>query len=244
MKDSVFGILSSVTNTRESSGTPVAVLCNYYNPSTAVFELNDKTSFSFCTREIANVIGMEDSGTRFLDYEKQCSSNSSKFPDYLDDLIAKFGKKAQGSITEANLKEILREMTVDDAESKQQFRELMTYFLIEEVLLCSSNSKMPRSSSWWMVNNLEACESINWAKATEDHLHRSMASVKEWLEGGMHGQHSFTGCTPALEAVLYERIPKMRPSTWSTVSPHPEVQITKERCRRVDRGKTKSTGSQ
>ena len=204
MKDSVFGILSSVTNKRESSGTLIEVLCKYYNPVKAVFELNEKTSFRFCTREIANILGMEDRGVNFEDYEKQFADTTLKFPEYVTGLKAKFSKGKAKAITEANVKEILKGMTVDDEESKQQFRQLMTYYLLEGVLLCGSNSKMPRSSMWWMVNDLEACESVNWAKATEEHLYKSMAYVKTWLakaklEEGAQAQHGFTGCTPALE---------------------------------------------
>ncbi|GKE36655.1 hypothetical protein Tco_1460060 [Tanacetum coccineum] len=222
MQDSVFGRLSSVTNKRESSGTLVAVLCKYYDPSKEVFELNDKTRFSFCTKEIANTIGIKDSGIDYQEYIEQYSDVSSEYPKYLMDLRAKFvGDAGKRDITVANMKDILREMTVDDDESMRQFRELMTYYLIEEVLLCSSNAKIPRKTMWWTVRNLEACESVNWAKATEDHLHTSMANAKAWLEAGAYGEHSFVGAAPVLEAIIYDRIPKMRPPppTWSTESP-------------------------
>nr|GFD45762.1 hypothetical protein [Tanacetum cinerariifolium] len=69
------------------------------------------------------------------------------------------------------------------------------------------------------VGNLEKCESVNWVKAIDDHLHLSMVSYKEWLQKGALVEHCFTGATPILEAVMFERIPKIRPRTSSIVSP-------------------------
>ena len=204
MKDSVFGSLSSVTNIRESSGTLIQALCKYYNPVKAVFQLNEKTSFRFCTREIANILGMEDRGVNFEDYKNQFTDTTLKFPEYVTGPKDKISKGKAKPITEANVKEKLKGMTVDDEKSKQQFRQLMTYYLLEGVLLCGKDCKKPRSSTWWMVNDLEACESVNWAKATEEHLYKSMAIVKTWLakaklEEGAQAQHAFTGCSPVLE---------------------------------------------
>lgn len=201
MKNSVFASLSSVTNKRESSGTLVEAVCKYYNASRKLFELNDGTCFGFCSKEVADIIDMEDSGIDYEEYEKQCSKLSTQFPFYLKELRAKFveGDANEGAIMASHMKEILRNMTVDDDESKQKFKQLMSYYLIEQVLLCARNDKKPRSTMWWLVNNLEICETVNWPKETLNHLHSSISDTKTWLEGDACGQHNFMGAAPVLE---------------------------------------------
>nr|GEW88104.1 RHD3/Sey1, P-loop containing nucleoside triphosphate hydrolase [Tanacetum cinerariifolium] len=166
MKDSIFGSLSSVTNKKESSATLVASLCSLYDPSKRVFQLKDKTCFSFCTQEIAKMIGMQDSGIDFRDYKEQCMSLSSGFPKHLMDIRDKFVDNAKrgGPITASHIKDILRKMTVGDDESKLHFKKLMIYYLIEEVLLCGGNSKNPRKNVWRLVRNLEKGEFVNWSR--------------------------------------------------------------------------------
>ncbi|KAI3711778.1 hypothetical protein L1987_70324 [Smallanthus sonchifolius] len=125
MKDSIFYSLSSVTNGRESSGTLVAGLCKYYDYNKMGFQLNNKTYFSFCTKEVAKTIGMEDKVISYLDY----ASQNSQFSKQMNDLRAKFASgDGDGAITAKQMKEILTKITVDD-ESKQQFRKLMTFYL-------------------------------------------------------------------------------------------------------------------
>ncbi|KAK9077288.1 hypothetical protein SSX86_005625 [Deinandra increscens subsp. villosa] len=219
MKDSIFGSLTSITNKRESSATLIEVLCKYFNPSKKVIELNKNTPFSFCTKEIAEVVGMDNSGIDYQHYLEQYSDPSSKFPPYLVNLKAKFDVVAKKGISASQMKNILREMPVDDDKGKRRFRKLIMYYIIEQVLLCCSTKNM-RGRRWWLVKNLEACESINWPKATEDHLYSSMGNAKTCLEeGASHGQHTFIGAAPVLEAIIYERIPKMRPPTWSKMFP-------------------------
>ncbi|KAI3688313.1 hypothetical protein L1987_82024 [Smallanthus sonchifolius] len=213
MKDSIFYSLSSVTNGRESSGTLVAALCKYYDHNKRGFQLNNKTYFSFFTKEVAKTIRKEDKGINYLEYVSQNSQSSKQ----MKDLRAKFAS-GDGAITAKQMNEILTKMTVDDDESKQQFRRLMTIYLIEQVLLFNRNNKV-LSSLWWLVINLDACESVKWAKATEEHLNRSMMEAQTWLEKSDSVQHSLIGAAPVLKAILYERIPGMLPNQWTDESP-------------------------
>ncbi|MCI10373.1 hypothetical protein A2U01_0031466, partial [Trifolium medium] len=97
-------------------------------------------------------------------------------------------------------------MSVDDEHNKLYFKQLLSYFLVEQFLLCASDAKTLRSSSWVFVKDLEAFEQINWAKAVFDHLCESLKDLKEKMR--KPGQHCFKGAAPAL---IYERIPSMRP---------------------------------
>nr|GFB32681.1 hypothetical protein [Tanacetum cinerariifolium] len=98
------------------------------------------------------------------------------FPKHLTDLRDKFVDNAKrgGLITASHIKDILRKITVGDDESKLHFKKLMIYYLIEEVLLYGGNSKNPRKNVRRLVRNLKKCESVNWVKAIDDHLHLSM----------------------------------------------------------------------
>jgi hypothetical protein len=51
---------------------------------------------------------------------------------------------------------ILEKMVIDDEQSQSNFKKL--FFLIEFILMCSSEPKGPRVSSCGMVENLDAVE--------------------------------------------------------------------------------------
>lgn len=216
MKDSIFESLVSVTNDRESSAILVSKLLNIYDPVKRVFQLNNNICLSFCKKEVAKILGMNDSGISFAIYEKTCPK-SSEFPTYLEVLRNKFvadantkdkdantkdrdtNTKKKSKITLANIKDILKNMTVDDEESKVQFKRLMTYFLIEGMLLCGSDSKKPRCKTWGLVTNLEECWKVNWAEEVDNHLHFSLRTCKEKLKSKPDKEHAFMGATPVLE---------------------------------------------
>lgn len=197
MKDSIFSSLSSIVNTRESSATLVEVLSRYYNTSTKSFELPNGIPFSFCSKEVADIIGMRDDGMDVQVLVKQCAQSTCSFPP-----------KALSKATAAELKEKLGEMAVEDEESKKCFKELLSYFLVEQVLLCGRDAKKLRVRYWPLVENAELREKCNWAKATWNQLHTSIADLKTWSMKKATGQqtsvqHAFTGAAPILEVCLW-----------------------------------------
>ncbi|MFS7934209.1 hypothetical protein Hanom_Chr05g00388891 [Helianthus anomalus] len=191
MKESVFGNLSSVVNKRESSATLVEVLSKYYNSSNKMFELPNGIYFSFCSKEVADIIGMEDKGVGIHEYV-QCPKASSK-PTSL-----------------ADLKKKLKDMSIDDDASKKYFKGLMSYFLVEQVLLCARDATKLRQVYWPVVENVDWRENCNWAKATWNQLHTSLADVKKWC-ATREKQHHYIGAASVLETIIYERIEKLRP---------------------------------
>nr|GEY31413.1 protein root hair defective 3 [Tanacetum cinerariifolium] len=180
MKDSPFKGLASVTNKRKSSAILVQALCSSYDASNRVYQLNENTSFSFCSQEIADVLGIQDSGINFKEYEKECKkSHPLRFPEYLTDLRTELvGEGISGPMKAPHIKEILKRMGVGSDEGKACFKQLMSYYLMEEVLMCSSNSKKPRIGTWSLVTDLEKSWSVNWPKAIAEHLHHAMERCK------------------------------------------------------------------
>ncbi|KAL9995842.1 hypothetical protein Hdeb2414_s0765g00944361 [Helianthus debilis subsp. tardiflorus] len=189
MKESVFGNLSSVVNKRESSATLVVVLSKYYNSSNKMFELPNGIYFSFCSKEVADIIGMEDKGVDIHEY-MQCSKSSFVFPP-----------KALSKPSPADLKKKLKDMYVDDDASKKSFKELMSYFLVEQVLLCARDAKKLRKVYWPLVENVDWRENCNWANATWTHLHTSLDDVKKWC-ATREKQHCYIGAASVLEIVI------------------------------------------
>ncbi|MFS7902997.1 hypothetical protein Hanom_Chr01g00018441 [Helianthus anomalus] len=148
MEDSIFGSLSSVMNKQESSATLVEVLFTYYNTSTEFFELANEIPFSFCAKEVVDVIGMEDHGVDDKKYENKCSR-------------ATFPPTALNKANAVVLKATFPNMPIDNEEGQKCFKKLMCYFLVEQVLLCARDGKKLRSKYWSLVADAELREKCN-----------------------------------------------------------------------------------
>jgi hypothetical protein len=192
MKNSMFYKLTQVENSKESSSILIAALCQLYDPIKQRFVFNNKTTFQFCTKEVANVLGIKDIGTDYPPVER------SKFPTFMYDLKKKFVGDNGKTFKSSHLRIILKDMLVDDEHNKLYFKQLLSYFLVEQFLLCSSDSKTLRSSSWVFVKDLEAFEQVNWAKAVFDHICESLKDLKEKMRKPGE-QHCFKGAAPVLE---------------------------------------------
>ncbi|PWA90186.1 hypothetical protein CTI12_AA103780 [Artemisia annua] len=116
-----------------------AGLVRSYDAHKGVFVFNDEASFSFCSKEIAEVTGMRDSGISLKEYEEGLSS-SPHFPQYLFKLRGELVSGAKGKISANHIRAMLMGMSVGDDEGKLIFKKLMIFYLMEEVLLCEANS--------------------------------------------------------------------------------------------------------
>ncbi|KAK9062613.1 hypothetical protein SSX86_019801 [Deinandra increscens subsp. villosa] len=174
----------------------------------------------------------EDEGISFADYSSQ-KSQSSDFLSTVKVLRAKFSRGRDENISTRDMKEILKKMTVDDDESKQNFKKLMTFYIIKHILICGNNGIIP-NKDWWWIADLDACHSVNWAKVIEDHLHKSLKEAKSWHEKHDDSkQHTFTGAAPVFEAILYDRILALQPKQWGDMEPS----IQKWKSQRGDNNK-------
>ena len=193
MKDSGFSSLLSVTFARESSSSFLLKMLNCYDAVNKVFHFNEKTSFSFCTKEVASVLGMSDNGIRFADYDNKCKKTA--FPKYLKEKYPALNKN-----TLFNLKSTLSTMSVDDEERKLEFKKLMTFFLLEGLLLPAGNSlKVPRVKNWGLVTNVEECWTVNWAEEICRYLHDSLKVCHNKHKNDPSKQHPFFGALFVLE---------------------------------------------
>jgi hypothetical protein len=97
----------------------------------------------------------------------------------------------------SDLKNLLREMPIIDDQSKLYFRQLLSFYLVDQVLVCSGNSKKLNPKSWGAVQDLHAFEKINWAKIVFEHICDSLKHLKGQMCHS--GQHVFKGFAPVVE---------------------------------------------
>lgn len=131
MSNSVFRGFLEIENGRESSATLISSFCDIYEPATKVFVLNNYASFSFCVKEVAYVIGMENTGTSSL-----AISHEGKFPQFIFDLKKELNLPESKKLKTTDIKTILEKMDITDEQSKTNFKKLLSFFLIELILLC------------------------------------------------------------------------------------------------------------
>ncbi|XP_057441107.1 uncharacterized protein LOC130733069 isoform X2 [Lotus japonicus] len=207
MEKSIFSNLVQVRNVRESSGTLIRLFCRLYHPENKNFVLNNRgVTFRFCAEEVAHVLSIKNTGTDLV------NTKGKEFPQFLFDLCNKYPPKKKApttTIITSMIKSVLNQMLVNDEESKFRFKQLLCYYLIEKILMCSANPKAPRMSFWGIVENLEALEQVNWAKQIFDYTCEAISDLKSRTPNVV--QNQFKGCAPALETIIYERIQPLRP---------------------------------
>ncbi|CAJ2659145.1 unnamed protein product [Trifolium pratense] len=159
MENSIFSKLVQVKNKRESSSALISVLSSLYDAESRKFVFNNETSLSFCIREVAEVLGIENTGTDHI-----FSTENSAYNNFLDELKVFFNWEEDKEFKASDLKNLLREMPIINDQSKLYFRQLLFFYLVDQVLVCSGNSKKLNPKSWGAVQDLHAFEKINWAK--------------------------------------------------------------------------------
>ncbi|GKA37542.1 ribonuclease H-like domain-containing protein [Tanacetum coccineum] len=131
----------------------VAETCWLRNLLRELCYLNEHTPFSFCSKEVARVLEIEDTGLDYNEYEKECGKYSKAFPGFIVDLQTEV-PGVSPSLRIADIVTILKGMSVDSEERKTQFKQLMTYYLIEKFLKCSRNPAFGRGSKKMLVRKL------------------------------------------------------------------------------------------
>ncbi|KAL5062980.1 hypothetical protein RYX36_024717 [Vicia faba] len=172
----------------------------------------NKVSFSFCAEEVAKVIAIKNTGVDFS------APAAKELPKFVYDLMTKFNIGSSEKIQTTQIKKLLCEIDVNEEESKCNFRKLLSFYLIELFFISSPDYRRPRKSSWKMVEDLDAFEKVNWAKAICDNLYLSFGKLKDAMNQS-HKQTSFNGCAPVFEAIVFDRIPSLRPKEYDLPSP-------------------------
>jgi len=107
----------------------------------------------------------------------KCFSKDGKIPEFLE-ILKNEHLVGRESLQPKDLKQILRDMRVDDEEIKLWFKKLMWYYLVDQLLLCSSNTKYLRKSLWRLLEDLKIFDKVKWAKVVHDHIHEALWDLK------------------------------------------------------------------
>jgi hypothetical protein len=111
-----------------------------------------------------------------------------------------FDPDGSRQIKTKSIKIFLKKMTIDDEQSRSNFKQLLSYFLIERFLLCSPDPQKTRVSSWGMVEDMNAFEEVNWAKIIYDNICESFGKLKVVMH--KQQQHYFHGCAHVFEVMI------------------------------------------
>ncbi|CAJ2641885.1 unnamed protein product [Trifolium pratense] len=183
IEKSIFYKLLHVKSNRESSATLISGLCNLYNPVSKKFVMNHNASLSFCVREVADVLRIENTGTDYF-FPKE-KSRHAEFLQEVRNIANLHGKL----FTTANLKSKLKDMLVNDDESRLCFRKLLSFFIVDQFLVCSGDPKKPAGKSWGPVQDIDAFDKINWAQIVFEHTCDSITRLKNLMCSQPTKQH-------------------------------------------------------
>lgn len=139
-KKSQFSALVNINNKTKNSFTLLGPLSLLYDSEKKLFKSNEKVSFSFYAREVASVLSINDTGTtNFETYLKDKSVK--KFPKSLLDLRKEcLNVDHKVTFKALHFRELVNNMKVAEEEHKSLFMQIMSYYIIEQLLMCSSNT--------------------------------------------------------------------------------------------------------
>lgn len=69
-------------------------------------------------------------------------------------------------------------MDLESAERREQYKKLVRFYVLDQILLPSGEQAFCRSTDFKYVNDLLICEKINWAKEILDSIHVAASRVK------------------------------------------------------------------
>lgn len=191
---------------REISNTLVLHLCKNYFEEENKFYINDRTSISFCAREVSEVLGGITCTGAVVSEVKD-----NKFPEYVENLkklystevigkektsnedrtTTNFGKTKR-ELSNKSLKNILRSMVLDTEEKKIQYKTLLLCYVVDKLLMPSSDTSFVRSSIFGLVQDLEKFENTNWAQT----------ALNAICEAAVKAKLTYSGPGPVLEVSL------------------------------------------
>lgn len=207
MKSTIFHKFVDIENFRECSGTLVAALSKCLN--VAEMENTDKiefqfknATFSFCAKEVAQVLGMELTGSDYAECleaaMKKAESNNGKIPDFLEC----FNLSSISSLKSFALKEKLMTMATVQESDKALFLKLMNLFCIDQILVPSTNYQFVKQNSILLVNAPELVRACNWPQAVFDFLFIALKKTQAHFLKKPDKQHVFDGALPILEVLF------------------------------------------
>lgn len=205
MSGTKFAAIATISNKKESSSTLPLWLAEVYDEEENIFFFNDRVSFSFCPKEVADVLGISD--TNGINYEDLVKTNLKippKVPESVFELRRKLGLENIKVLKALDYRKTISDMPVEEEKDQYLFKQLMCYYILENFLMCGNNEKSPRAKTWKLVADLDVFDSVDWAGAAHQHLMNSFSELKKDLDEDKdkEQQHKFMGCTPILEVIF------------------------------------------
>lgn len=206
METSIFRKLVNVQNFRESSGTLVFSLATCLKVTgkemetgKITFEFKNST-FSFCVKEVEQVLGMENTGISVSEYVK--AFEEKDFKKYIPDFLECFKLDSINSLSSKVLKDKLRTMEINNDNDKAFFQKIMHVFSIDQMLLPSTNYQVVSPKYIYLVDAPEMINRCNWPQAVFEGLFNALVGTQNFLKSKSKKQHVFCGALPILEVLF------------------------------------------
>ncbi|KAK1376940.1 hypothetical protein POM88_033133 [Heracleum sosnowskyi] len=136
----------------------------------------------------------------------------------------KHNNRIKRELSANSLIEILRRRSVETDEQKEQYKQLVRLFVIDQIFLPSTENAYIRSGNYKYCSDGSTFESINWAQAILDRIY--VAFTKN--------TRTFSACGTVFQALIYDKIPSLVPkdmkpkSTLVAADKYPVVRKKKE----------------
>ncbi|KAK1391151.1 hypothetical protein POM88_019329 [Heracleum sosnowskyi] len=205
---------------KEGSGCAAALIQLFserFDKERGVFKVNKRIEIRFCGHRVAYLLSINDTGKGIQEFEKK--KERPRLPDFVDDLkklfvtkhykkvrrdredMDKIRKRIKRDLSANSLIQILNQMPVDTDERRDQYRQLVRLYVVEQIFLPSSESKYIRSSSYKYCEDGPTFESINWAQAILDLIYVAIEK----------NTRTFAACSSAFQALIYDKMPSLIP---------------------------------
>ncbi|KAK1391150.1 hypothetical protein POM88_019328 [Heracleum sosnowskyi] len=205
---------------KEGSGCAAALIQLFserFDKEIGVFKVNERIEIRFYAHRVAYLLSINDTGKGIQEFEKK--KERPRLPDFVDDLkklfvtkhykkerrdredMDKIRKRIKRDLSANSLIQILNQMPVDTDERRDQYRQLVRLYVVEQIFLPSSESKYIRSSSYKYCEDGPTFESINWAQAILDLIYVAIEK----------NTRTFAACSSAFQALIYDKMPSLIP---------------------------------
>ncbi|KAF1002429.1 hypothetical protein AG4045_022157 [Apium graveolens] len=205
---------------KEGSGCSAALIqlfCDFFDQERGIFKIKEGIEISFCAHRVADSLSINHTGKPIREFEMQGKDKMMRLPPFVDSLkqlyVSKNEKKEKKDRNDKekhknrikrelschSLIEILRRMPVETDEQKDQYKQLVRLFVVDQIFLPSSENAYIRSGNYKYCVDASTFESINWAQAILDRIYEA---VKK-------NTRTFSACSTVFQALIYDKIPKL-----------------------------------
>ncbi|KAK1376929.1 hypothetical protein POM88_033122 [Heracleum sosnowskyi] len=241
-KDSQIYNLLGVEEGSGCSAALIQLFCERFDKERGIFKVNDGIEISFCAHRVADLLSIKHTGKTLEEFEKgKGKEKLTRLPLFVDNLkhlfVTKNEKKERKDrndkdkhnnrikreLSANSLIEILRRMSLETDEQKEQYKQLVRLFVIDQIFLPSTENAYIRSGNYKYCSDGSTFESINWAQAILDRIYVVTKNTQ-----------TFSACSTVFQALIYDKIPSLVPkdmkpkSTLVAADKYPVIRKKKE----------------